>query len=259
MAEDFNLGDWLWDNASDWIIRGLSGLATSLLGESFEGGAADAYNALRKQAALDTLALETEQTERHNLAVKTEVERLAAAQSAVAEGLALVQLNDASRAAMRFHLLSQDFTRLADEKQADKVSAYSGSGVQVKGSALTSLRMTRERGEEGANRLKKAADIALQRGKEQAEVTRMKGATAPGHVPEPMPYLRPFAEKTAHSYDHAGAFLGGFASGMERSDWSGLWGGLTGWTEKVFSGSGGGGGASGWNVRQGQGQNWWQY
>ena len=124
---------------------------------------------------------------------------------------------DARRQAQRFQLLSQDFLNEVKAQKAQQVVAYAGSGALIQGSALISLRETQQRGDAGAQRLKKAANIALRRGSQQAKITR-DSVIKPMYVPLPDPIKQPVIPQRS-TFNPMATWFGGFSSGLQ-SDYS---------------------------------------
>ena len=200
----------------------------------FEGPARRQYNAdmerysderfKREKAQVDALNADREEARAHLLGAK----------KGVAYRTSVAQMADARRQEQHFLLLSQDFLKEVGAKKALQVVEYAGSGALVKGSALVRLRETKQRGDIGAERLRKAANIALRRGSKQAQFTR-ESVIQPMFVPYPDPIKQPNVPRRS-TFSPLGAFWGGFGSGIQEDYAKGNW---------PFGGGGGGGFTSG--------------
>ena len=98
----------------------------------------------------------------------------------------VAQLQDSRVMAEEFQLQSQDFLIASGQRTQSQVAAYAASGAMVTGSAMERMDVTRERGAEGAARLRERADITTMRGELQARMTR-QGVVEPMFVPAVLP------------------------------------------------------------------------
>ena len=98
----------------------------------------------------------------------------------------VAQLQDSRAMAEEFQLQSQEFLIASGQRTQSQVAAYAASGAMVTGSAMERMDVTRERGVEGADRLRERADITTMRGELQARTT-MEGAVEPIFVPAVLP------------------------------------------------------------------------
>ena len=234
------------------LAGGITSLASGAINEiAFEGPARRQYNADMERYSEERFSREKASIDKHNADVAKERGRTLQAQKAVAYRTSVVQLADAKRQAQRFHLLSQDFLNAAGAKKAEQVVAYAGSGALVKGSALVRMRETQQRADIGAKRLRKAADIALRRGTQQAQITR-DSVIEQMYVPTPDPIKQPTIPQRS-TWSPVGSFFGGFAGGIQNDYSKGNWpfggggGGGSGVTGFPFGGSSTGPSTNPWN------------
>lgn len=124
-----------------------------------------------------------------------------------AYALSRAQMADARRQAQEYELLAEDFVQAAGVKRARMGSAYSASGALMAGSALVRTRANKQRAEQGAARLSRAARYAIKRGETLSRITKAAVTKIP-YVPIPdaikQSYVPPFIPK-----DGSGGRIGG--------------------------------------------------
>ena len=206
----------------DAFMGGFTSLMGGVLNEAlFAGPARRKYNAQMEYASEERFKREKEAIDKHNIATEREQGRVLGAKEAVAYRTSVVQMADARRQAQRFQLLSQDFLNEVKAQKAQQVVAYAGSGALIQGSALIALRETQQRGDAGAQRLKKAANIALRRGSQQAKITR-DSVIKPMYVPLPDPIKQPVIPQRS-TFNPMATYFGGFSSGLQSDYAKGNW------------------------------------
>ena len=113
-----------------------------------------------------------------------EQKRVYGQRQAVAYRLSIAQMADARLQAREYELLSEDFLASAGMRRAQMGVAYSRSGALLAGSALARTSASKQRAEQGSERLKRAAKYAMSRGKMLSTITR-HSAFKPSFVPVP--------------------------------------------------------------------------
>ena len=212
--------------------QGLTSFIGGAINEvAFEGPARRKHNAQMERLSEERFKREKVQIDKVNADREEQQAHTLGAMKGVAYRTAVAQLAASKREAQHFRLLSQDFLHQVGAKKALQSVEYAASGVVLKGSALVRLRETQQRGDVGAERLRKAANIALRRGSQRAEVTKA-GVIAQKFVPLPDPIKQPTVPMRS-SWSPLGSFWGGFSSGIQKDLSSGNW---------PFGGGGGSGG-----------------
>lgn len=202
----------------------------------FEGPARRKHNADMERLSEERFKREKAQIDKLNADREVQQSHLLGARKGVAYRTAVAQLADAKREAMHYRQLSQDFLHKVGAQKALQAVEYAASGALLKGSALVRLRETQQRGDIGAARLRKAANIALRRGSMQAEVTK-SSVIAQKFVPIPDPVKQPNVPMRS-SWSPLGSFWGGFSGGIQNDISSGNWpfgGGLFGGSSSAAS------------------------
>jgi len=114
----------------------------------------------------------------------SEQKRVYAQRQAVNYRLSVAQMVDARLQAREYELLSQDFLAKAQYKRGQMSVAYARSGALMGGSALLRVKQNKDRAAQGADRFKRAATYALERGKMLSTITK-HSSVKPQFVPIP--------------------------------------------------------------------------
>ena len=101
---------------------------------------------------------------------------------ATAYKLSVAQEMDHRAQSQNLEFMAQDFVHAAGQRMQRQSVAYSRSGALMAGSALARTKQTKDEGEQGAARLRMAAETTRKRGKMLSKITR-EGVVKPAFIP----------------------------------------------------------------------------
>ena len=215
------------------LAGGFVSLASGAINEMFFAGPARRkHNAAMEAYSAERFKREKASVDELNADLKDQQAHMLGARKGIAYREAVAHLADAKRSAQHFRMLSQDLIHKTGLTKALQTVEYARSGAMVKGSALVRLKEEQQRGDVGAERLRRAADIALRRGSLRAEATKAS-VIAPKFVPNPDPIKQPTIPQRS-TWSPLGSFWKGFSPHIGGHIGQGTW---------PFGGGGGGGAA----------------